>query len=39
MNLPLWPSSSDRFSFWEVLGVMTAIAAAMLIYFRRRNWL
>ncbi len=39
MNLPLWPPSNHPLSFWGVLGVMTVIAAVMLVYFRRRRWL
>jgi magnesium transporter len=39
MNLPLWPSSKQPFSFWIVLTVMTSIAGVMLYYFRRRKWL
>ena len=39
MNLPLWPPSNQPFSFWGVLGVMTTIAAVMLLYFWRRKWL
>jgi len=39
MNLPLWPPPDHPASFWGVIGVMLAIAFAMLVYFRRKNWL
>ncbi len=39
MNLPLWPPPDHPLSFWGVLLFMAAIAAVLLVYFRRKNWL
>jgi len=33
MNLPLWPPSNHPLSFWGVMGIMTAVGIAMLIFF------
>ncbi|OHB80248.1 MAG: hypothetical protein A2W31_03150 [Planctomycetes bacterium RBG_16_64_10] len=38
MNLPVWPSSAQRWSFWAVIGVMAAVAAGLLWSFRRKRW-
>lgn len=39
MNLPLWPPPESPASFWGVMGLMVAIAAGLLYFFRRRGWL
>ncbi|MCB9851344.1 MAG: magnesium/cobalt transporter CorA [Phycisphaerales bacterium] len=39
MNLPLWPPQENPGSFWGVMGVMLAIAGAMLMFFRKKRWL
>jgi len=39
MNLPLWPSPDSPGSFWAVMGVMAAITAGMLYFFRLNKWL
>jgi magnesium transporter len=39
MNLPLWPPPEHPLSFWGVVLAMMAIAAVLLVYFRRRKWL
>lgn len=39
MNLPIWPSEDNPFSFLIVLAVMLAMAVGLLLYFRRRKWL
>jgi magnesium transporter len=39
MNLPLWPPPEHPLSFWGVLVAMVAVAAVLLVYFRRKKWL
>lgn len=38
MNFRVFPELSWRFGYPGVVGVMAAIAVAMLVYFRRRGW-
>lgn len=39
MNLPSWPPPEHPLSFWGVLAAMIAVAAVLLVYFRRTRWL
>jgi magnesium transporter len=36
--LGMWPPVRAVWSFWAVMAVMVLIAAAMALYFRRKNW-
>ena len=38
IDLPQFPGS-DPAQFWWVAGVMLAISAVMLVFFRRRRWI
>ena len=40
MNVPLptFPGSA-QLQFWWLVGIMLAISAAMLLLFRRKNWI
>lgn len=40
MNLILgmWPPVNTAWSFWSIMAFMLAIAVAMALYFRRKNW-
>lgn len=39
MNLAVWPGEDQSWGFWAVLGVMGGVAAALLVYFRRKGWI
>jgi LPXTG-motif cell wall-anchored protein len=34
-----FPGFGTRWAFWVILGIMLAVIAGMLAYFRRRRWL
>jgi magnesium transporter len=36
--LGMWPPVNQVWSFWAVIGLMLAIAGAMSLYFRKKNW-
>jgi len=39
MNLDYFPLSRTAIDFWAIVGIMTWIAIAMFIYFKRQKWL
>jgi magnesium transporter len=39
MNLPIWPSAENSFSFAIVVVAMMVLALGLLLYFKRRKWL
>ena len=39
MNLPLWPNPEATASFWGVMAAMAALAAGLLLFFRKKGWL
>lgn len=39
MNMRLWPGMDTLYTFWGVLGIMAALIAGMLAFFRWRRWL
>ena len=38
MNFEHMPELSSRYGYFVVLGAMAVVAAAMVVWFRRRNW-